>query len=151
MARLGEAIERRGIHVARIEGDDVRGGFNADLEFSDQDRLENLRRVAHIAQLFNDNNHFVIAAFVSPTNEMRKLIRGIVKNLKICYVRCSAEKCERRDVKGMYKLGRSGQIKDFTGVTAPFEEPDHPEIVVETNQLDLEACVQTILKAIKFS
>lgn len=149
-ARLVEEMKKRGIHVARLEGDDVRRGLNSDLGFSDSDRLENLRRVAYVAQLFNDNDQFVIATFVSPTNEMRALIRGIVKNIKICYVRCAPEECERRDVKGLYKLARAGKIKDFTGVSDPFEEPDRPEIIVETDHWDLETCIRRILKAVHF-
>ena len=144
--RLIDEMEKRGIRVARLDGDDVRGRLNADLGFSEEDRRENLRRVAHVAQLFNENGNLVIAAFVSPTNELRSLVRGIVQNFKLCYVKCAPEVCEARDVKGMYKKARAGQIKDFTGVTAPFEEPLRPEIVVDTVKQDLEACVGHILK-----
>jgi len=145
---LEQELEKRGAHVARLDGDDVRNKLNADLGFTDKDRMENLRRVAHVAQLFNENENFVIATFVSPTNEMRRLVRGIIKNFKLCYVKCTAEICENRDVKGMYKKARLGQIKDFTGVSAPFEEPDKCEIVVDTGANSVEQCVTEILRAI---
>lgn len=150
-AALEEALEKRGVHVSRLDGDDVRNKLNADLGFTDKDRLENLRRVAHVAQLFNENDSFVVATFVSPTNEMRRLVRGIIGNFKLCYVKCSAELCEKRDVKGMYKKARLGQIKDFTGVSAPFEEPDECEIVVDTGHHSVEQCVGQILRAIGVS
>lgn len=147
-AALEEVLEKRGVHVARLDGDDVRNKLNADLGFTDKDRAENLRRVAHVAQLFNENESFVIATFVSPTNEMRRLVRGIIQNFRLCYVKCTAEVCENRDVKGMYKKARLGQIKDFTGVSAPFEEPDKCEIVVDTGASSVEQCVAEILRAI---
>ena len=150
-AALEQVLEKRGIHVARLDGDDVRNKLSADLGFTEKDRLENLRRVAHVAQLFNENNNFVIATFVSPTNEMRRLVRGIIQNFKLCYVKCNAEVCEDRDVKGMYKKARLGKIKDFTGVSAPFEEPDEYEIVVNTGTHSVEQCVDEILRAIGLS
>src|SRR5687767_12966357 len=112
--RLREELARLGLPTASLDGDDVRGRLNADLGFSDKDRRENLRRVGHVAQLFNDNGIFVIATFVTPTNEMRDLVRGIVSNFKLCYVNCSPKLCEERDVKGMYKKARKGEIKEFT-------------------------------------
>ena len=139
--RLKDEMEKRGYRVAHLDGDAVRGKLSADLGFSDKDRKENLRRVAHVAQLFNDNGNFVIATFVSPTNDLRELVRGIVGNFKLCYVRCRAEICEERDVKGMYKKARLGQIKEFTGVSAPFEEPLWPDIIVDTEKNSLEDCV----------
>ena len=144
--RLREEMNLRGIHTAYLDGDDVRGKLSADLGFSDKDRHENLRRVAHVAQLFNENASFVIAGFVSPTEDMRDLVRGIVKNFKLCYVRCSLETAEKRDVKGMYKKARAGLIKDFTGIGSPFEEPKNAEIVVDTDKYNLEKCVKQILK-----
>ena len=145
---LKERLEAMGIHVARLDGDDVRNKLNSDLGFSEEDRKENLRRVAHVAELFNQNNSFVIATFVSPTNEFRALVRGIIKSFVLCYVNASAGTCEARDVKGMYKKARAGLIKDFTGVSAPFEEPDQAEILVRTDKQDVQACVEQVLEAL---
>ena len=150
---LAEALEQKlkkaGIRVARLDGDDLRSKMNADLGFSESDRKENLRRAAQMAQVFNDNGSCVIAAFVSPTHEMRRMVRGIVRNFKLCYVQCGAEVCESRDVKGMYKKARQGKIKDFTGVSAPFEEPRDAEIVVDTEHRDLEQCVEEVFKTLE--
>ena len=144
--RLREEMNRRGIQAVNLDGDAVRGRLNADLGFSQKDREENLRRVAHVAQLFNENDIFVIATFVSPTNDLRGKVRDIIENFRMCYVCCSLDECERRDVKGMYKKARTGEIKEFTGVSAPFEEPANPEIVVNSEMYSLEDCVQQVLR-----
>ena len=139
---------KRGLQTANLDGDNVRAGLNRDLGFSDADRRENLRRVAHVAELFNENGTFVIATFVSPTHEMRKLVRSLVRRFKLCHVKCSPETCERRDVKGMYRKARRGEIKDFTGVHAPYEEPRDAEITVDTERHNVAACTRQILKAL---
>ena len=144
--RLKEEMKKRGYRTVHIDGDDVRGKLNADLGFSDKDRKENLRRVAHVMQLFNENGSFVIATFVSPTNDLREMVRGIIGNFKLCYIRCSPELCESRDVKGMYKKARAGQIKEFTGVSAPFEEPLWADITVDTERNNLDDCIRHILR-----
>ena len=143
--RLKEELEKRGLKVASLDGDAVRGRLSADLGFTAKDRFENLRRVAHIAQLFNENGMFVVATFVSPTNDLRDMVRHTVKNFKMCYVQCGLEACEKRDVKGMYKKARTGEIKDFTGISAPFEDPVHPELIVDSEHSSLEDCVTQIL------
>lgn len=143
---LRKEMSRRGYHVVSLDGDDLRGRLNADLGFTDADRAENLRRAAHVAQLFNENGSFVIATFVSPTNEQRDLVRKIIKNFRLCYIRCSLSACEKRDVKSMYKMARAGKIKNFTGVSAPFEEPDRSEIVVDTERTSAGECVRHILR-----
>ena len=148
-AAMEKRLEALGVPVTRLEGDDMRNNLCADLGFTEKDRLENLRRAAHVAQLFNEKGHFVIAAFVTPTNEMRRLVRGIIRKLDLCYVKCAAELCEKRDVKGMYKKARLGQIKDFTGVSAPFEEPPECRIIVDTGLQDVEQCAERILRAME--
>ena len=147
--RLKEELDNRGYHAVHLDGDDVRGKLNEDLGFSKDDRMENLRRIAHVAKLFNENGNFVIASFVSPTNEYREMIRGIIGNFKLGYVKCSLEVCEKRDVKDMYKRARLGEIPEFTGISAPFEEPDKADIVIDTETQDLEACVKKILDNMK--
>ena len=147
--RLKEELDNRGYKVVHLDGDDIRGKLNADLSFSEQDRKENLRRIAHVARLFNENGNFVIASFVSPTDEMRKMVKEIIGNFKLCFLKCSVETCEKRDAKGMYKKAREGKIKDFTGISAPFEQPQHSDITVDTEREDLKICVKKILKSLK--
>lgn len=147
--RLKEELDNRSYKAVCLDGDDVRGQLNADLGFSAEDRKENLRRIAHVAKLFNRNGNFVIASFVSPTNEYRKMVKDIIGNFKLVYLKCPVEVCEERDVKGMYKKARSGEIKEFTGVSAPFEEPDDADIVIDTQTQDPESCVKQILKHLK--
>ena len=143
--RLKEELDNRGFKTVHLDADNIRNQLNADLGFSPQDRRENLRRVAHIAKLFNDNGNLVIASFVSPTNEYRKMIKEIIGNFKLVFVKCGVQKCEERDAKGMYKKARKGEIKEFTGISAPFEEPSDADIVVDTEHRPIEECVEEIL------
>jgi adenylylsulfate kinase len=146
--RLKEELDNRGYRTVHLDGDDVRKGLNKDLKFSDEDRLENLRRVAHVARLFNENNNFVVSSFVTPTNRMRNMVKKIIgSNIKLCYVKCSLKVCEQRDTKGLYKKARAGEIKDFTGISSPFEEPT-TDLVIDTEYGDVEECVGGILKKI---
>lgn len=147
--RIKQELDNRGYKAVHLDGDDVRCKLNADLGFTADDRKENLRRVAHVARLFNENGNFVIASFVSPTNEFRQMVRDIIVNFKLVYVNCSLETCEQRDVKGMYKKARSGEIKQFTGISAPFEEPTTADIVVDTENNCLEDCVRQVLEALE--
>ncbi|NQU95133.1 MAG: adenylyl-sulfate kinase [Candidatus Omnitrophica bacterium] len=147
--RLKEELDNRGYKAVHLDGDDVRGKLNKDLGFSVEDRKENLRRIAHVAKLFNENGNFVIASFVSPTNEYRRMIKETIGDFKLVYLKCSLETCEERDVKGMYKRARLGEIKEFTGVSAPFEEPDSADIVVDTENQDPETCVKQILSSLR--
>ena len=147
--RLKEELDNRGYKAVRLDGDDVRGKLNEDLGFSVKDRNENLRRIAHVARLFNENGNFVIASFVSPLNEYRKMVKGIIGNFKLVYLKCSVETCEKRDVKSMYKRARLGEIEEFTGVSAPFEEPDDADMIIDTETQDIEICVRQILKNLK--
>lgn len=147
--RLEKELENKGYKVAHLDGDDVREGLNKDLGFSREDRKENLRRIAHIAELLDEkaNIDFVIASFVSPRNEYREMIKNIIKNMKLIYVKCSVEECERRDVKGMYKKARNGEIDKFTGISAPFEEPN-ADLIVDSENEEIETCVNQILNSL---
>ena len=151
--RLKEEIDNsdRGYICRRLDGDDVRGKLNVDLGFSEEDRKENLRRVAHLAKYENENGGMVLASFVSPTNEMREKVKEIIgkDHMKLVYVKCNLKECERRDVKGMYAKARKGEIKQFTGIDAPFEEPRNPDLIINTEKKDLEKCVQEIVKTFK--
>ena len=147
--KLREELDKQNVHSVNLDGDDVRGRLNKDLGFSEKDRKENLRRVAHVAQLFNENGIFVIATFITPLNVLRQMVRGIIENFSLCYVNCSPAVCELRDVKGMYKKARRGEIRDFTGVSAPFEIPLNPEIIVDTEHHDVDTCVNHILEILR--
>ena len=143
--QLKDKLDNKGIKSVLLDADDIRGGLNADLGFSQKDRIENLRRVAHVAKIFNDNGILVIASFISPTNKMRRMINKILKDIKLVYVKCDLKTCAARDVKGMYKKARQGIIKQFTGISAPFEVPDRADLVVDTAKNSLESCVKKIL------
>lgn len=143
--RIKEELDNRGYNTTHLDGDDVRGKLNEDLGFSEEDRKENLRRVAHVAKLFNQSGMFVIASFVSPTDVLRNMIKDIVGNFKLVFVKCSVDECKKRDVKGMYKRAMAGEIPEFTGVSAPFDEPSDADIVVDTQNNDVEECVNMIL------
>ena len=147
--RLKEELDNRGLRTVHLDADDVRGKLNNDLGFSMEDRRENLRRAAHVAELLNENGNLVIASFVSPTDEIREMLRKIVSNFKMVFVKCSLEGCEKRDVKGMYKKARTGEIKEFTGISSPFEEPLHADIVVDTEHNSIEDCVRGILNVLR--
>jgi len=146
--RLKEELDNRGFKTVHLDADDIRNKLNSDLGFSPADRKENLRRVAHVAKLFNDNGNFVIASFVSPNEEYRRMIKEVIGNFKLVFVKCRLEVCEKRDVKGMYKKARTGEIHDFTGISAPFEEPPDAEIVVNTEYSTVEECVKEVLDKI---
>ncbi len=149
--RLKEELDNRGFNTAHLDGDDVRGALNKDLGFSEEDRKENLRRVAHVAKLFNKSGMFVIASFISPTSDLREIIRKIIGNFKLVYVKCDLSTCEQRDTKGMYKRARLGEIPEFTGISAPFEEPGDADIIVETQTKNVEECVRDLLNELNIS
>lgn len=146
--RVREALAARGEKACILDGDDIRATLNADLGFSPRDRRENLRRAAHICRLFNAHGVPVLATFVSPTQEYREMVREIIGDCSVVYVKCGLDACEARDVKGMYKKARSGEISDFTGVSAPFEEPVDARITVDTEHGSVEECAAAIVKAI---
>ncbi|MDD5669262.1 MAG: adenylyl-sulfate kinase [Candidatus Omnitrophica bacterium] len=147
--KLKETLDGIGIRTVCLDADDMRNKLNDDLGFSPADRKENLRRSAHVARLFNDNGNCVIASFVSPTEEYRNMIKKIIGNVILIYVKCSLVMCETRDVKGMYKKARSGELREFTGVSSPFEEPADADIVVDTERMNAHDCVREILNQLK--
>ena len=131
-----------------LDGDDLRSKLNSDLCFTPEDREENLRRIGHLAQLFNEKGINVIASFVSPTDELRQEAFKSIKNLFVVYIKCSADECARRDVKGMWKKARSGEIPMFTGVSAPYNPPENADLILDTEKLSLEECVDKLLEVI---
>jgi len=151
LANLVEiALYQQGISTCILDGDNIRQGINKDLSFSPQDRSENIRRIAEISTLMLDAGVITLAAFVSPYVKDRNQVEQIVgaDNFIKIYVNTSLEECERRDVKGLYKKARSGEIKNMTGVSAPYEAPVNPDLEVITDGHTIEESVQTILEFI---
>jgi adenylylsulfate kinase len=136
-----------GIMSYVLDGDNIRHGLNKDLGFSPEDRKENIRRIAEVAKLFVDAGVIAMTAFISPYVEDRLGARQLVQEGEFLevFVKCSLEECERRDPKGMYKKARSGAVKEFTGVSAPYEAPETPELVLETDRLTVDECVRALL------
>ncbi len=140
----------RNIRTYSLDGDNIRNGINNDLTFSPEDRTENIRRIAEISNLFIEAGVIVLAAFVSPYKKDRENIQKIVghHNFVEIFVNTSVEECEKRDVKGLYKKARLGEIKDFTGVNAPYEAPESPDVEINTEQLSVEQSVEKIVELI---
>lgn len=149
---LAHAVEEKlhqiGCRTFVLDGDNVRHGLCGDLGFSDQNRVENIRRVGEVAKLFMEAGVIVLTAFISPFRADRERVRGMVEHgdfLEI-YCDCAIDVCESRDVKGLYKKARAGQILEFTGISSPYESPENAELTVNTGELGLESCVQSVLK-----
>ncbi len=145
-----EALHAQGRRTFVLDGDNVRHGLCADLGFSPEARRENLRRVAEMARLFVQAGVLTLTAFISPLREDRERVRAIIGagDLLEIYVQCPLEVCEARDVKGMYRRARAGEIKEFTGVSAPYEPPLAPALAVDTSRLALADCVAQVLDLI---
>jgi adenylylsulfate kinase len=138
---------KKGIHTYVLDGDNIRNGINKDLSFSPEDRKENIRRIAEVGNLCVDAGLVTLAAFVSPYREDRDNIKAIVgaEHFIEIYVNTSLEECERRDVKGLYKKARAGEIQNMTGISAPYEAPINPDLELITDNQTIEASVQTIM------
>ena len=145
-----QELNTQGIRTYLLDGDNVRNGINCNLTFSHEDRTENIRRVAEIANLMIDSGLVVIAAFVSPYKNDRENIKKIVgeDNFVEVFVHTSVEECERRDIKGLYKKARAGEIKNMTGISAPYEEPENPDIEIKTEVETIEDAVNRVIKFI---
>ena len=133
-----------------LDGDRLREGLNRDLKFSSEDRKENLRRSAEVAKLFAQAGFVVLCTFITPLKENRELVREILQeNVFLVYIDCSVEECENRDVKGLYAKARKGEIKDFTGISAPFEIFKDYDFSINTEQETLEKCKKVLLEKIQ--
>ncbi|WP_138416164.1 adenylyl-sulfate kinase [Aquibacillus sediminis] len=148
---LEKKLYELGVRTYRLDGDNVRHGLNNNLGFSPEDRTENIRRVGEVAKLMADAGLITLTAFISPYQQDRNNVRQILAEDEFIevYVKASVETCEQRDPKGLYKKARAGEIKGFTGIDAPYEEPTNPEIVIETDHQSLEDSVQTIIDYLK--
>ena len=147
---LERELHRRGILCRILDGDNIRSGINNNLGFTEADRVENIRRIAEVAKLFIDTGIVTLAAFISPNNDIREMAARIIgkDDFLEVYVSTPLEECERRDVKGLYAKARRGEIKNFTGITAPFEAPVHPALTLDTSVLSLEESVNRLLELV---
>ena len=152
---LAHAVEEKlhamGVRTYVLDGDNVRHGLCGDLGFSAADRRENIRRIGEVAKLFIDAGVIVLTAFISPFRDDREHVRGLVMpgDFLEIYCRCPLEVCETRDVKGLYRRARQGEVKDFTGISSPYEEPLAPELAVDTALYDLDASVEWVLALLR--
>ncbi|NRS51282.1 adenylyl-sulfate kinase [Brevibacillus sp. HB2.2] len=140
-------LHQRGLASYVLDGDNIRHGLNRGLGFGAEDRQENIRRIGEVAKLFVDAGVITLTAFISPYREDRELARNLVEAGEFIevYVKCSLDECERRDVKGLYRKARSGEIGQFTGISAPYEEPLRAELVIESDKQTMEESVQMVL------
>lgn len=143
-------LHKRGILCRILDGDNIRAGINSNLGFSAEDRKENIRRIAEIGKLFVQTGVVTLACFVSPTNDIRRLAREIIgeEDFREVFVSTPLEVCEQRDVKGLYAKARRGEVKAFTGISAPFEAPAHPDLTLDTSQMTLKEEVEAVIELI---
>lgn len=144
---LSRELHRLGVKSYVLDGDNIRHGLNKNLGFSPEDRKENIRRIGEVTKLFVDAGMIAITAFISPYKEDRDGVRNLLKKEEFIevFVKCNIEECEIRDPKGIYKRARAGEIKEFTGISAPYEEPENPELILETDAMCPEECVESLL------
>ena len=151
---LANELEKRlvamGKHTMLLDGDNIRMGLNRNLGFKEDDRIENIRRIAEVAKLMNDAGLIVLTSFISPFARDRRNAREIIGDDFIeVYVSTPLEECERRDVKGLYKKARKGDLANFTGVNSPYEVPENPDIVIDTSSGTLDECVDRVMEALE--
>ena len=147
---LERELHKRGLLCRILDGDNIRTGINNNLGFSPEDRIENIRRIAEVGKLFVETGIITLAAFISPNNDMRRMAAEIIgkDDFLEVYISTPIEECEKRDVKGLYAKARRDEIKEFTGVSAPFEVPEHPAISLDTSKIPLEESVNRLLELI---
>jgi len=142
---LEKRLWDRGVRAYVLDGDNIRHGLNKNLGFSPADRTENIRRIGEVARLFTDAGAVAITAFISPYRADRDQVRALMpEDFVEVFVDCPVEVCEQRDVKGLYKKARAGEIKEFTGVSAPYEAPLHPELTIRSHELSVDAGVKAV-------
>lgn len=147
--KVAEILREKGRRVERLDGDIVRKGLTSDLGFSKEDRDENIKRVTFVAKLLTRNGVAVLATFVSPYRERRAKTREEIGDFVEVYTRCPVEVCMERDVKGMYEKALAGEIKNFTGVDDPYEEPEDPELILDTDKDDIEECARKVIAKLR--
>ncbi len=141
------ALNKRGYLTQVLDGDNIRSGINNNLGFSEEDRYENIRRISEVSKLLMDSGIICINSFISPTNEIREMAKNIIgeENFIEVFVDAPIEVCEQRDVKGLYEKARRGEIKNFTGIDSPFDVPDDADIILHTDKLSVDECVEVCL------
>lgn len=144
---LDVALFERGYHTFLLDGDNVRHGLNRDLGFSDEDRVENIRRIGEVSKLFTDSGLIVLSAFISPFTSDRRMVRNLLPAGEFIevFLDTPLETCEQRDPKGLYGKARAGQITNFTGIDSPYERPERPEIRLDTSVQTVDDCVQQLI------
>ncbi len=144
---LDVALHQRGYHTFLLDGDNVRHGLNKDLGFSDEDRVENIRRIGEVSKLFSDAGQIVLSAFISPFTSDRRMVRNLFPAGEFIevFMDTPIEICEERDPKGLYEKARAGEIKDFTGIDSPYEVPERAEIRLDTSTMSVDACVDHLI------
>lgn len=147
---LERELHQRGLLCRILDGDNIRSGINNNLGFTEEDRIENIRRIAEVSKLFIDSGIITIAAFISPNNDIREMASEIIgaDDFLEVFISTPLEECEKRDVKGLYAKARRGEIKNFTGISAPFEAPEHPALSLDTSKLTVEESVNRLLALI---
>ena len=146
--RVAVMLRQKGYRVERLDGDIVREGLTNDLGFSKKDRDENIRRIAFVAKMLSRNQVIVLATFVSPYRAARRDARREIGRFVEVYVRCPVEICMKRDVKGMYQKAREGKIQHFTGVDDPYEEPEHPDLILDADKESVDESVNKVLQTL---
>ena len=148
--QLEAALHARGFKTYLLDGDNIRSGLNRDLSFTDDARVENIRRISEVCRLFLDAGVVLLSAFISPFQADREQVKGIVgkENYIEVFVDAPLDVCEQRDVKGLYKKARAGEVKNFTGISSPYEEPTNPDVVIATDQMSVEQSMEVLIKAI---
>ena len=152
---IADALERKlhgmGLHTYVLDGDGVRTGLNKDLGFTPEDRAENIRRIGEVAKLFTDAGVIALTAFISPYRADRDKVRALLQPGEFVeiYTKASVETCEKRDPKGLYKKARAGEIKEFTGISAPYEEPSKPELVLDSDAKGIDELAQEVVEYLK--
>jgi adenylyl-sulfate kinase len=148
--QLEASLHAQGFKTYLLDGDNIRSGLNKDLTFTDDARVENIRRIAEVSKLFLDAGVVLLSAFISPFQADREQVRRIVgeENYIEVFVDAPLEVCEQRDVKGLYKKARAGEVANFTGISSPYEKPSHPDVVIATDKMTVEESLEALMKAI---
>lgn len=148
--QLEAALHAKGFKTYLLDGDNIRSGLNRDLSFTDDARVENIRRISEVCKLFLDAGVVLLSAFISPFQADREQVKSIVgkENYIEIFVDAPLEVCEQRDVKGLYKKARAGEVKNFTGITSPYEKPTHPDVVIATDKMSVEESMEVLVKAV---
>lgn len=148
--QLESALHDRGYKTYLLDGDNIRSGLNKDLSFTQEGRVENIRRIGEVSKLFLDAGFIVLSAFISPFRDDRRQVKQIVgaENHIEVFVDCPLEVCEQRDTKGLYKKAREGKVKNFTGIDSPYETPEHPDITIHSNEMSIQDSIDQLLKVV---